>query len=147
MCVVAQTRRAARWNYALTSGYRLAVLIDTAQRGTAPGTRHLIEPESQESDPDPADLSPHQTVPASVLRMAQQLGGARAQVLLVGCEPASFGELDHGCSGRIGLSDAVAAVIGAAAAMTVAAIGDWLREHPPAPDRPDSDQRAWRETA
>jgi hydrogenase maturation protease len=128
--------------YALTDGYRLAVLIDTVQRGEVPGTLYLIEPElvepeaagpDQAADLDEAALSPDQIDPASVLRMTRLLGGGCAHVLMVGCEPGSFGERDDGC---IGLSAAVAASIDKAAAMTRAAIGDWLREHPPTRERP-----------
>jgi hydrogenase maturation protease len=113
--------------YALTGGYRLAVLIDTVQLGDAPGTLYLIEPEAAAVDADEAGLSPHQIDPASVLRMTRLLGGECAQVLVVGCEPASFGAIDHG---HVGLSDEAAAAVGDAAAMAIAAIVEWFAANP-----------------
>jgi hydrogenase maturation protease len=125
--------------YALTGGYRLAILIDTVQRGDAPGTLYLIEPEPADFDAD-ADtdagevgLSPHQIDPASVLRLTRVLGGACAQVLLIGCEPATFGDAEEGC---VGLSVAVAAAVDRAAAMAGELVGEWLREHPAAATAP-----------
>jgi hydrogenase maturation protease len=113
--------------FALTGGYQLAVLIDTVQRGECPGTLYVIEPQCADMEAD--GLSPHQIDPASVLRMTRVLGGPCAQVLLIGCEPGSFGDADEGC---VGLSDAVAAAIDPAAAMARELVGEWLRDHPPA---------------
>jgi hydrogenase maturation protease len=109
--------------YALTGGYRLAVLVDTVQRGGAPGTLHLIEPTPDAFDEAEAGLSPHRIDPASVLRMTRLLGGPCAEVLLVGCEPGSFGDPEFG---HIGLGEAVTAAIDAAAARAVAAATAWL---------------------
>jgi len=114
--------------FALTGGYRLAVLIDTVQRGETPGTLYVIEPQCPEIEAQDGALSPHQIDPASVLRMTRLLGGACAQVLLIGCEPASFGDAEEG---RVGLSDQVAAAIERAATMAGELIGEWLRIHPP----------------
>jgi hydrogenase maturation protease len=107
--------------YALTSGYRLVVLVDTVQRGEPPGTLYLIEPEAASDDDE--CVSPHQIDPASVLRMTRLLGTESARVLLVGCEPASFGDPDEGV---IGLSETVSAAVAAAAAMALAVIDEQL---------------------
>jgi hydrogenase maturation protease len=112
--------------FALTGGYRLAILIDTVQRGEAPGTLYLIEPEP--ADPVEEAISPHQIEPTDVLRLTRILGGPCAQVLLIGCEPASFGPPDEG---RIGLSGEVALAVPGAAEMALAAIADWMRQNPP----------------
>ena len=131
--------------YALTGGYRFAVLVDTVQRGEPPGTLYVIEPEAA---PDgsgsgsgidgsedsgrfdlSAPISPHEIDPASVLRLARAIGGDCAEVLLVGCEPATFGDLDEG---RMGLSDAVEAAVGEAAALAASLVADWLRDNEPA---------------
>jgi hydrogenase maturation protease len=139
---VAVARRMAQWSlpdgvdvvdfgirgldlaFALTCGYRLAVLIDTVQRGERPGTLYVIEPQCAELDA--AGMSPHQIDPASVLRLTRVLGGACAQVMLIGCEPASFGDAEEGC---VGLSEPVAAAIDLAATMASELVGEWLREH------------------
>jgi hydrogenase maturation protease len=108
--------------FALTGGYRLAVLIDTVQCGDVPGTLYLIEPEP--ADPLEEGILPHQIDPTQVLQMTRILGGPCAEVLLIGCEPASFGPPDQG---RIGLSKEVAAAVDGAAKMVIAAIDDWSR--------------------
>ena len=113
--------------YALTAGYRLAVLIDTVQRGGPPGTLYLIEPQPAPADttnPMGSGISPHQMDPANVLRLAQLLGGECAEVMLVGCEPATFGDPEEGA---MGLSEEVAAAVDRAAAMATRLAADWLR--------------------
>jgi len=117
--------------FALTGGYRLAVLLDTVQRGEHPGTLYVIEPQCADLEADA--VSPHQIDPASVLRLTRVLGGACAQVLLIGCEPATFGDAEEGC---VGLSVAVAAAVDRAAAMAGELVGEWLREHPAAATAP-----------
>lgn len=109
--------------YALTGGCRFAVLVDTVQRGEAPGTLYLIEPEVA-VDGDAEPISPHRADPACVLRLTSLLGSEPARTLLVGCEPASFGPPDEGC---MALSDPVAAAVDEAAAMAISLAGDWLR--------------------
>lgn len=99
--------------YALLDGYSAAVLIDTAQRGERPGTVSVIEPDQPEAgQPSPEDLmlSPHELEPAKVLRLVGALGGACKRVLLVACEPLTFG----GDEGVMGLSAPVAAAVDAA---------------------------------
>jgi hydrogenase maturation protease len=113
--------------YALTSGYRLAVLVDTVQRGGQPGTLYLIEPELADMDAQSCALSPHQIDPASILQLTRGLGGECARIFLIGCEPASFGDEEEG---HVGLSEPVAGAIAEAAAMSTALIVEWLAAHP-----------------
>lgn len=102
--------------YALLDGYSAAVLVDTMERGEPPGTVTVIEPEPPAGDPsdpldppDPEDLalSPHDLDPAKVLRLVAALGGGCRQLVLVACEPATFGGED----GVMGLSAPVAAAV------------------------------------
>ena len=58
-----------------------------------------------------------------MLRLAQAMGSQPKRVLIVGCEPASFGEED---GGRMGLSPAVEAVVDAAVALVEAVVADVL---------------------
>jgi len=51
--------------FALTGGYRFVVLVDKVQRGEAPGTLYVIEPEAAEVEGG-ATMSPHDADPASV---------------------------------------------------------------------------------
>jgi hydrogenase maturation protease len=102
--------------YALRDGYRAAILVDTVQRGEPPGTLYVIEPEPPPAAADEAHdalLSPHEMDPEKVLRLASLLGSACSRVILVGCEPESFGEDEFGAEG---LSPPVATAVGRAAA-------------------------------
>jgi hydrogenase maturation protease len=92
--------------YALLDGYGAAVLVDTSQRGEVPGTISVVE-----LDTDDLMLSPHELDPAKVLRLVAALGGTCKPVLLVACEPLTFG----GDEGVMGLSGPVAAALDSAA--------------------------------
>ena len=97
--------------YALLEDYGAAVLIDTAQRGEPPGTVSVIEPDGATDDPPaPEDLmlSAHELDPAKVLRLVAALGGTCTRVLVVACEPLTFGEEGEGA---MGLSAPVAAAV------------------------------------
>ena len=98
--------------YALLDGCEAAVLVDTAQRGGAPGDLYVIEPEFDDRAPAPEDLmiSGHDLDPAKVLRVVRAMGGACRRILLVACEPLTFGGED----GAMGLSPPVAAAIATA---------------------------------
>jgi hydrogenase maturation protease len=102
--------------YALRDGYRAAILIDTVQRGATPGTLYVIEPEPAPPEvggENEALLSPHEMHPEKVLRLASLLGDTCGRVVLVGCEPESFGDDEFGAEG---LSPPVAGAVERAAA-------------------------------
>jgi len=109
--------------YALMDGYDAVILVDAAQRGEAPGVVSVVEPEFvEDGDLCPEDLaiSPHDLDPAKVLRLVSALGGSCRRVLLVACEPLTFG----GDEGVMGLSAPVAAAVGVA----VDTIGELIDE-------------------
>jgi hydrogenase maturation protease len=109
--------------YALLDDYDRAVLIDTLHRDGAPGALYVIEPESPEEDTQPADLTltPHALDPAQVLRMVHALGGRCREIVLIGCEPADFGdELE----GKMGLSAPVAAAVDEAAGLAESLVAE-----------------------
>jgi len=96
--------------YALQDGYKTTILIDAFPHGQPPGTVYVVEPDLN----DPAAslgpqnfVEPHAMDPMNVLRMASAMQGQLKRVLLVGCEPATFG--DEG--GHMGLSAPVQAAI------------------------------------
>lgn len=98
--------------YALLDDYDAAVLVDTVRRGGASGTLYVIEPElprdNEAADPGDLALTPHELDPAKVLRMVRALDGRCRRVVLVGCEPETFGdEYD----GKMGLSAPVTAAV------------------------------------
>ncbi len=120
--------------YALMDGYGAAVMIDAMQRGEAPGTVSVIEPEpvSADEDADPI-FSPHDLDPAKVLRLARMLGAGCPRLLVVACEPLTFGDED----GVMGLSAPVAAAIGPAVDAVEALIRRLLHEQENMEERSD----------
>ena len=96
--------------YALQDEYETTILIDAFPHGQEPGTVSVVEPDL--IDPvaslGPENLlEPHAMNPMNVLRMATAMHGRLGRILLVGCEPASFG----GEEGRMGLSAPVEAAV------------------------------------
>jgi hydrogenase maturation protease len=77
---------------ALLEDIDLAILVDAAPRGGAPGTLYVIEPDLTEHDDLAGDqplLDPHSLDPAKVLRMVKTMGDGPRRVVVVGCEPAN----------------------------------------------------------
>jgi hydrogenase maturation protease len=106
--------------YALMDGYSAVVMVDTMQHGQPPGTVSVIEPEEVPiGDTSDLTFSPHDLDPAKVLRLARMLGGDCPRLLVVACEPLTFGDED----GAMGLSDPVAAAVDPA----VIAVEDLVR--------------------
>jgi hydrogenase maturation protease len=94
--------------YALAA-YKAAILVDTCQRGSEPGTLYVIDPGDE---PLSAAVETHGMNPSNVLRLAKELGAVPKQILVVGCEPATLGAESDG---EFGLSDPVAAALNPAA--------------------------------
>lgn len=111
--------------YALMDGYSVAVMVDTMQRGEAPGTVSVIEPAPPQAE-EPGDLtfSPHDLDPAKVLRLARMLGERCPRLLVIACEPLTFG----GEIGAMGLSGPVAAAVEPAVAAAEALVRRLLQE-------------------
>ena len=96
--------------YALLDDFDAAILVDTTQRGGPPGTLYVIEPEPEADSAGclPPSIDAHSMDPAKVLRLAASMGNLPKRVLVVGCEPATFGsELDP----VMGLSEPVSAAV------------------------------------
>ncbi len=109
--------------YALLDSYDAVILIDTAQRGLPPGTISIIEPEKpSETDIDAqaALLEPHSLDPAKVLSLVSALGGGCLRIIVVACEPETFGDEELGA---MGLSPAVSAAAGEAVSVVERLIG------------------------
>jgi len=83
----------------LMDGYDALIVADAVERGGAPGTIYLIEPDIT----DPATLDPsalhasladaHYTEPSQVLVLAKALGVLPPKVIIVGCQPRGYDEL------------------------------------------------------
>ena len=89
--------------YELLEGYDTAIIVDATQRGGAPGTIYVIEPDPDDP-PEPTPLDGHSLAPGEVLARLSALGGEVGQVLVVGCEPETVDE-------RMGLSPPVAGAV------------------------------------
>lgn len=104
--------------YRLLDGYRGLVLLDTVDRGTPPGTLHVLDidpavPAARGTPRAAVPLDGHGMDPAAVLRLVHELragagGTLPERIMLVGCQPLTLEE-------GIGLSEPVAAAVGPAA--------------------------------
>lgn len=110
---------------AMLEPYETVILVDAAQRGHPPGTVSLIEPDIPAADA-PADgymVQMHNLDPAKVLQLARGMGAGNARILLVACEPQTFGtDLDP----ADGLSAPVAAAVDEAIATIESLVHDML---------------------
>jgi hydrogenase maturation protease len=96
--------------YALLDGYDTTILVDACPRGEPAGTLYVIEPDGTDlgsTEDKQSAVEGHSMNPMNVLRLATSMGGPLNQVLLVGCEPGTFGSEE----GQMGLSEAVEAVV------------------------------------
>jgi hydrogenase maturation protease len=93
--------------YALLDGYDTKILIDACPRGEPAGTLYVVEPDLTnlgDDDDRNAAVEAHSMNPLNVLRLASSMGPLK-KVLLVGCEPETFGPEE----GQMGLSASVEA--------------------------------------
>jgi hydrogenase maturation protease len=95
ICVVDFGIRALDLTHALLHGYEAAILIETVQRGCAPGTVFVMEPPRTFPYPVPQPsisakslIDGHGIDPMRVLRLVSALGGQLQQIYVVGCEPS-----------------------------------------------------------
>jgi hydrogenase maturation protease len=114
--------------FALLDGYDITILVDAVARGGEPGTLYLIEPDLNslddfESQPEPFDS--HGMNPVLVLRLAKQMGAPLNRILLVGCEPETFGSENEG---KVGLSPSVAQAVDEAVKRIESLIAETSRE-------------------
>lgn len=111
--------------YALGDGYETTILVDAFPNGQPPGTVSLVEPDLSRLDEAEQNIvDPHGLDPLKVLRMAVAMNGCLKKVLLIGCEPVSFG----GAEGQIGLSGPVEAAADEAAKLVVELVAKILLE-------------------
>lgn len=96
--------------YALLEPYALAIVVDAVQRGGAPGTLYLLEPEGVGDLTGTTCTDAHGMSLPAVLATTRAMGGTVPRLLLVGCEPAC---VDEG----MGLSDRVTQAVDGAVAM------------------------------
>lgn len=112
--------------YALTSGYAIAILLDASQRGEAPGTISVIEPNETVFPREVSAAAGHNLDPATVLRLTASHDEACKKIVFVVCEPLALGGED----GFMGLSEPVAAAVEPAADMVECLIDSFLHANP-----------------
>lgn len=94
--------------YALMDGPAVTVFVDATPRGGEPGTLYTIEPDLEELDgAQTMMVETHGMNPMKVLGMVKSMGGEFKRILLVGCEPQTFGPEE----GHMGLSEPVEAAV------------------------------------
>ena len=108
--------RARDLAFALQDGYDGVVLVDATRQGGPPGTLYVLDP----ADPATPDhpVVGHALTLAGVLALARELGNC-PPARVVGCEPAMLEPAE-------GLSAAVAAAVGPAAALVCRVAGELL---------------------
>lgn len=102
--------------YEILEEHEVVVLIDATQRGDAPGTLYVIEADPDAGIPDVADdpdhgqgaFQGHLMTPAAVFHLVRTMGGSMGRVIVVGCEPETFGPENIG---QMELSGVVAAAV------------------------------------
>jgi hydrogenase maturation protease len=112
--------------YTLQDGYETTILVDAYPHGQTPGTVSLVEPDlSNLGEHDGGVVETHGMNPLNVLRMTVAMSGTlKNKILLVGCEPATFG----GEEGQMGLSEPVEAAVEEAVRLVAAMIERTLQE-------------------
>ncbi|MFZ3215997.1 MAG: hydrogenase maturation protease [Candidatus Acidiferrales bacterium] len=112
--------------YALVDGADVTILVDACPRGGAPGDLYIVEPDFASLDgaaTPPAAVDAHGMNPMNVIRAALAMGGPLKKILLLGCEPQTFGPEE----GQMGLSGPVAAAVNRAGPLLESVIGRILR--------------------
>jgi hydrogenase maturation protease len=110
--------------YALQDGYETTILVDAYAHEQPPGTVSLIEPDSGLAESPAVALEPHGMNPMNVLRLAAAMHGNTGKLLLVGCEPLTFGPEE----GLLGLSKPVEAAVDEAVSMICSVVERTLQE-------------------
>ncbi len=115
--------------YALLDGCDVTIFVDATPRGGEPGTLYTIEPELSELENLNAEsmmVETHGMDPMKVLVMVKSMGGKFNRILLIGCEPETFGPEE----GQMGLSSRVEAAVEPAVKVVQALVARVLQEIP-----------------
>lgn len=96
--------------YALIDGADVIILVDACPRGGAAGDLYVVAPDLASLDAGEAPqaaVDAHSMNPMNVIRAAKAMGGPLRKILLLGCEPETFGPEE----GHMGLSEPVASAV------------------------------------
>jgi hydrogenase maturation protease len=79
--------------YELLEGYDVLILVDTMQRGEAPGTISILEVDPNGDQAEwRGSMDGHSVDPVATLSLLQELGGEIPSTFVVACEPQYLGE-------------------------------------------------------
>ncbi|MDQ5850761.1 MAG: hydrogenase maturation protease [Chloroflexota bacterium] len=98
----------------LMDGYDVLVVVDAMERGSPPGTIHVLEAEVDDlgtwTEDERGDFlaDMHYTTPSKAMILAKALGVLPPSVFIVGCQPAEVGDLGIGLSEPVARAVAVA---------------------------------------
>jgi len=98
----------------LMDGYDALVVVDAVDRGEAPGTLWVVEPEVPAPDSIARDewrglfQNLHLAEPHRIFLMAKSLGALPSVVMLVGCQPADVDAMDERLSPSVAAAVPVA---------------------------------------
>jgi hydrogenase maturation protease len=111
--------------YAMLEPNEVVVLVDATQQGGAPGTLYLIEADtSPPANGQTPEIQAHSMTPGAVFHLIRAMGEQPpGRVLVVGCEPETFGPPELG---QMGLSDSVAASVPGAIEMVEQVVAEAL---------------------
>lgn len=113
--------------YALLDGCDIAILVDAVPRGEKPGTLYVIEPDLADdvNEQEMMMVETHGMNPIKVLHLVKSMGGGGLnRILIVGCEPATFGSEQ----GEVGLSEPVQAAVDEAIGLIESILAEILDE-------------------
>jgi len=99
--------------FALLQPYQTVFLVDAISKGGTPGSLYLIEPSIETEVLHGVDA--HSMDPRRVLQMVRDMGGTTSHILIVGCQPATFGQEGEFDEGSMELSEPVQAAVEQAA--------------------------------
>src|SRR5262249_32928981 len=82
----------------LLDGYDALIILDALDRGAAPGTVFVLEPEVPPQLDPGESVALHRAGPGGIVGRADALGGRPRRVGVVGCQAAACDELGAGLS-------------------------------------------------
>jgi hydrogenase maturation protease len=97
--------------YAFLDDWAAVVLVDAVPNGSAPGTLHVLSPDSNALAQGSSEIELHSLDPVKVLRLVSQMGKRLPRLVVLGCEPEPIANESDMC---MGLSPAVEVAVGEA---------------------------------
>lgn len=78
----------------IQNGYEAVILLEAVANGGTPGTLYVFDPEVDPVEAGQAIFSSQGLAPEDALKVLDAFDGYDGQILIVGCEPQSFEQVD-----------------------------------------------------